>query len=147
MWVRTMLLAITQVLATELLAALGTRPAGALMTTPSIELYTASSAPIGPGMSYGQFTVATFSGYAITALPTLTSVLLDARTMGLIGNVTFTATVASPFVGDTIIGYMLTNGTGTLYGAEQFSTPVGIGMPGNFLSLDFAFPMPMFLPV
>lgn len=143
MWLRTQMLALTQVLAFELLATLGTRPAGALLTTPSIELFTATSGPIGPAMTYGQFTVATFSGYAIAALPTLSAVLLDARTVGLIGNVTFTAIAASPFVGDNILGYMLTSGTGTLYGAEQFSSPVGIGMPGNFLSLDFAFPQSM----
>jgi len=146
-FLRTLLLSITQALANALLECYTSRPAGALLTTPTIELWSANSAPIGQAMVYSQFTPATFSGYAMQAITLSAPVTLDPRTQGLIGNVSFIATTASPFVPDTILGYMLTSGSGVLYGAEQFASPVPIAGAGNFLNLEFALPQPSWLGV
>lgn len=147
MFLQTLVFQITKALADALLACLGARPAGALLTTPTIELWSSQSGTIGPSMIYSQFTKCTFSGYAGAAITLVGPVNLDIKTQGLIGNVNFIATTASPFVPDTVAGYMLSDGVSTVYGAEQFQTPVGIGSVGAFLDLSFAFPGTTYLPV
>jgi hypothetical protein len=147
MFIATATFTAVQALITALLEALGTRPAAALLTTPSIELFTAWSGRLNPQSTYSQATVATFSGYAITAITLSGPVEFADSIWGMIGTVNFIATTGSPFVPDTILGYMLTNGTGTLYGGEFFQNPVPIAAPTDFLTLNFAFPLNAFMQV
>jgi hypothetical protein len=137
----TQLLTIMSTLIDGLLLALSTRPAGALLTTPTIELWTASSGGINPNSTYGQFTTATFSGYVKAALTLTGPVTVGGNVQAMIANATFIATTGGPFVPNNILGYILSDGVSVLYAAEQFTNVVPIAGPGSFLDFNFVFPI------
>jgi hypothetical protein len=130
-----------------LLATLGARPAGALLTTPTIELYTAGPIPTIDS-ARADFTVADFSGYAPATITPGTAVNITLQSQALVISITFTATTGSPFVPNALVGYMLTDGAAAYYGAMNFQAPVNITQAGDFLQLDVVLPLEAFvLPV
>ena len=131
-------------LVAELLAALSARPAAALLVTPFVHLFTAGPAPITPDSVPGDFTEATFAGYAAVALtlPLLGPINADSNDLGVHNEADFLGgAVVAP--GETILGYWIdeaaTAGT-ILYAAETFDTPIPITSAGDYVSLDVVFP-------
>jgi hypothetical protein len=123
-----------------LLTALTARPAAALLTTPTVVLYTAGPLPT-MNQAFGNYTLATFSGYAAQAVTLSGVVNISLGTQALLGTALFVSTAASPFVPNTILGYLLTDGVTALYGGEQFQTPVNIASAGDFVHLDLVLPI------
>jgi hypothetical protein len=127
-------------IAAALLDALSARPAAALLVTPFVHLYTAGPAPVGPLNVPGDFTEATFVGYAATALPLplLGPINGANNVLGKHEEVNFLAgAVVAP--GETILGYWVDEaaaGGASLYFAEAFDTPIPIVNAGDFISLD-----------
>lgn len=124
----------------NLLKALATRPAGALLTTPTVVLYTAGPTP-NVNSVIGDFTLATFSGYAGQVATLAGPVTVGLTTEAMVSSVLFIATAASPFVANTILGYLITDGAGAYYGGEQFATPVPIAAAGQYLALELVMPL------
>lgn len=141
MFVTSILPQWTAALLTALLAALTTRPAAALLATPTIELYSSRILAPNAQMDYANFTKCVFSGYAGDSVTLSGPVQLATNFLGMLADAVFIATSASPFVPDTAVGYMLTDGAATVYLAEDFATPVGFAAPGAFLNLDFVAPV------
>ena len=137
MFVQSMMPQWTAILITAFLTALSTRPAAALIPTPTLELYSAHTNAPSPSMIYTDFTPCVFSGYAPDVVTLSGAVNLGPQTLGALANGNFIATAASPFIPDTAIGYMLSDGATTVYLAEDFASPVPFAAPGDFL--DFAF--------
>jgi hypothetical protein len=133
----------TSALCDALLAALSTRPAGALFASvPNVHLYTNNFQPTGR-TPLSAFTEATFAGYALVALPTLVGpVTLPSGQEALMCDVNFIAgAVVSP--GQTAFGYYLTdNANAILYVSELFTVPVPFVALGNFLDLKIVIPEP-----
>lgn len=127
----------------SMLEALTTRPAGALLTTPTVHLFTAGPQPISGTSVPGDFTEATFSGYAAVTLSGFLGPINlpsnDGR--GVHQEADFLAGAGAGPPGQSILGYWLDNGSTTFYGGETFQTPVQIVNPGDFLSLDVVFPI------
>src|SRR5258708_629207 len=123
-----------------MLAALGTRPAAALLTTPSIVLYTVGPVPT-PAMDLANYTMATFRGYAADLITLTGPVILGGNDMGMIGTVNFAVTAGSPLT-DTLLGYLLTDGVTALYGGEAFPAPITVSGVGSFLQIDVVIPLP-----
>jgi hypothetical protein len=140
MIVATVLFTWSMSLIDALLSALGTRPAAALLTTPSIELFTGATVP-SPTSTYGSFTRPTFHGYAITAVTLVGPVNIGTDAQAMIGTVTFVAT-AGGTIADTITGYLLTDGVGAYYGAERIQAPIPIANPGDFVTINLVLPLP-----
>jgi hypothetical protein len=147
MYYRSKKATLTQVLSDAMLAALGARPAAALLTTPTVLLYTAGPVPL-PGMVVGSYTEATFHGYAAAAITLVGPVTLGGTDRGVVGSVTFVATTGGT-ISDTCIGYLLVDTTKAIvYDGEQFTTPISFGAAGDFLDLDFILPLPqVYTPV
>jgi len=128
----------------QLLDALSTRPLAALLVTPFVHLYTAGPTPILPTSVPGDFTEATFTGYAALALtlPLLGSIQIDPNDLAQHNEVDFLAgAVVAP--GENILGYWIDEaavGGVTLYMGEIFETPIPIAALGDYISLDAAFP-------
>ncbi len=126
-----------------MLACLKTRPAAALLTTPTVHLFSAFSVAPNPDSIAADFTEMTFSGYAAQAL-TLGAVIPNLPTgngMGIHGEVDFTADSGIVLPGETALGYYVDEGAGvTLYMAELFATPFPFVVPFDQLSLDVIFP-------
>lgn len=128
----------------DLLAALSARPAAALLVTPFVHLFTAGPSPITPDSVPGDFTEATFTGYAPIALtlPLLGPVNADANDLGVHNEADFLAGAVIP-PGETIMGYWVdeaASGGTVLYMAEDFDTPIPIASIGDYISLDVLFP-------
>jgi len=127
-------------IAAALLNALSVVPGAALLATPFVHLYTAGPSPLGPLAVPGDFTEATFTGYAATALPLpLLGPINGANNfLGKHEEVNFLAgAVVAP--GENILGYWVDNaavGGVNLYFAETFATPIPIVNAGDFISLD-----------
>jgi hypothetical protein len=129
-------------LADAMLAALSARPASALLTTPTVHLFTAGPSTITPLNLPADFTEATFAGYAAATLtlPLLGPINLpNGDGFGVHNEVDFLGgAVVSP--GETILGYWIDDGaTAVLYYAELFAVPVPIVNPGDFISLDVVY--------
>jgi hypothetical protein len=128
----------------NLLAALSARPAAAELVTPFVHLFTAGPNPITPTSVPGDFTEATFDGYAPVALelPLLGPINADANDRGVHNEADFVGgTVVTP--GENILGYWIDDNATTptkLYAAEQFADPVPIVNDGDYISLDVVFP-------
>jgi len=132
-------------LSDALLDALSARPAAALLVTPFVHLFTAGPSPVTPDAVPGDFTEATFTGYAAVALalPLLGSVQIDPEDLAQHNEVDFLAGAVTP-PGENILGYWVDEAAaaGTvLYLAEIFETPIPIAALGDYISLDVAFPM------
>ena len=122
----------------EMLAALSTRPAGALLTTPQVHLL-GSAIVFNESTPIATFTAAesAFSGYTAIALPTLVGPINpNLQSTGLTADVTFIG--ASPLTTPgTIYGYWIDHNTGAEWVlAENLPTPVPIANPGDFLTLN-----------
>lgn len=122
------------------LAALSTRPAGALLTTPKVRLLAAA-------MTIDKTTVladltgneASFDGYTAggTALPTLTGpVNVADNSRALLASVQWIVP-ASPTSTQTVYGYFLDGLAGPDWAmGEMFDAPIPLPDPGDFLNLD-----------
>jgi hypothetical protein len=142
-FIRTSVLTMGKPLVDALLGALSARPAGALLTTPTVHLFTAGPTQILPTSLPADFTEATFAGYVdkTLTLPLLGPINLDLGDgEGVHNEVDFLAgAVVAP--GQDILGYWIDDGaTAVLYGAEIFPTPISIVNPGDYVSLDVIFP-------
>jgi hypothetical protein len=131
-------------LANDFLAALTTRPAAALMTTPTVHLFTNQFQPnsLTPLV---EFVEASFVGYADVALPALVGpVTGPSSQQELMCDVNFIAgAVVSP--GQLVYGYWIDNGYPSVwYYAEAFPTPFPFAVLGNFLDLKIVLPQPTY---
>lgn len=128
-------------LAQAFLSALMTRPAGPLLTTPKVHLYTSASPPPSPTSAVADFTEATFTGYSAVVISALSGPvnLPDGSGYGMIANAVFTA--GAIVTGQTALGYWIDDGTSTFYGAEAFQTPVPFAHAGDFCDIQIIFPM------
>jgi hypothetical protein len=129
-------------LVVAMLACLESRPAAALLSNPTAHLFTAGPSPILGSSVPSNFTEAAFTGYAaqpITgllgpiALPNGDGWAMHCEADFLGGSVAFPGAV--------ILGYWVDNGSGVLYLAEYFQTPIPISAPGDFISLDIIWPI------
>jgi hypothetical protein len=122
----------------KVVTALGTAPAGALMPTATLHLYSNVYTP-NPLDTAAAYTECVFSGYAAVALTLSAPVLGPGNSVCSLANGLFTSTVASPFVPDTAVGYYVLS-AGSLVAAEKFQTPVPFAAAGHFLDLTVLFP-------
>jgi hypothetical protein len=142
-WVTQTLVYVTSFL-NDIVLAFTTRPAAALIATPTVHLFNNNVAP-SPQSVVGSFTETAFSGYA-AATPTIGSpVNTSPNCVAAIGPCTFTAVAATPFVPDTIYGYFVES-AGTLIAAEAFATPAQITAPGDFVDIQVLFPAQAYMP-
>jgi hypothetical protein len=128
-------------IAVALLNALSTRPAAALLATPTVKLYTAGPTPVHPTNVVGDFTEATFTGYAAVVLGAWSGVvnLPNQDGQGIHQDATFTAgAIVGP--GQNILGYWMDDGAGNFQGGEAFPAPIPINILGDFLSIDVFLP-------
>jgi len=124
------------------LGALITRPAGALTTTMTVFLFTDGPAP-GTSTDITDYTLGGSSGYVAVA-PTFSGVInLANGNIGILGSALFVGDDTDPFVPATYLGYLVTNGTTTIYGGESFDEPMGIGADGDFIEVDVVVPLPL----
>ncbi len=124
----------------QLMTALTARPAAALLATPTVRLFTAGPSPITPDVAAVDFTEATFSGYAAFNLAFSVGVinLPSGDGLGIQGDADYFCNAAFPG-GETILGYWVEDGSGTIYQAEYFPAPVVILNSGDFVSIDNIF--------
>ena len=125
-----------------LLAALNARPAGALFTTPKLDLYVNNYAPTGND-AFSAFTLATFHGYAEVTPVFNAPGNLQGNDQAVTSSGFFQATAGGITVA-TCYGYLLSDGAANVYFAEQFAVPVGFANPGDFLDLDLVLPLKLF---
>jgi hypothetical protein len=127
----------------EVVDALSARPAAALLVTPFVKLFTSTSANPSPLSVPGDFTEATFVGYAGQAmtLPLLGPANLIPNTIGGHREVDFLAgAVVAP--GENILGYYVVDDNAAptrVYLSELFQAPIPIINPGDTISLDVIF--------
>lgn len=131
-------------LANALVAALSARPAAALLVTPFLKLFTASTANPSPNSVPGDFTEATFSGYAGVAitLPLIGPINLTPSVVGAHGEGNFTADAGITPPGQNILGYYVVDDNAAptkVYLSELFASPIAIVNPGDSISLDVLF--------
>jgi len=129
---------IAQNLLDSILAALMVNPAAALLTTPEVHLFTAGPTPILPTQVPGDFTEATFVGYASVVIAALPGPINLPSTLGRgrHQNIDFLGgAVVAP--GEQILGYWVDDGAAAFYWGEIFPAPIPIVNPGDFISLDF----------
>jgi hypothetical protein len=130
-------------LARDLVSALSARPAGALLVTPFVKLFTAILNAPSPASVPGDFTEATFVGYAGLALtlPLIGPVNLIQYTVGGHNEVDFIAgAVVAP--GQNILGYYVVDDNAAptrVYLSELFLNPIPIVNLGDTISLDVIF--------
>lgn len=139
MFRRTARIVMAKALVGDLVECLLTRPAAALLVTPTVTLFTAGSAPT-PGSAVADFTECTTNGIAPTAV-TLTgpfNAVDDNQVMK--GTVTFIVTAGGTLNPETVIGYIVSDGVTAYYGGEVFLQPVPFAAIGDFLELDVIFP-------
>jgi len=129
--------------ADAMLDALSARPALALLVTPFVHLFTAGPATITPDFVPGDFTEATFTGYApiALALPLVGPINADADHDGVHNEADFLGGAVVP-PGEVIAGYWIDDNATTpttQYMAETFVTPIPIATVGDYISLDVIF--------
>lgn len=123
------------------LAALGTRPAAALLTTPTVILFT-DGPTVTPDAVLANYTEATFHGYAGDTITLNGPGNLGTTWQGITASPSFLATTGGT-INDQVLGYLVTDGATALYGGETFAEPVHFGAVGDFLDLDLIMPLPM----
>lgn len=133
--------------ADKIAAALGTNPAAALLPTPHLCLIGTPGLSLTPDTATATITAteATFSGYSETTGALSGAVNTGENSVGAIVSGLFSATVASPFVGDTIYGYYITDGTNWAL-AELWPTPLQLQIvrAGDFIELTISLPIPLY---
>jgi hypothetical protein len=140
----TVTLVVAQVLIDALLDTLTARPAAALLTTPTLGLLIAPSNPT-PSSVYAGMTPPVFHGYTPAAITLVGPVNVSPTTEGLVATANFIATACGT-IADTVIGYWLSDGAANFYAGELFATAVPFANPGDFLTVNFVFPMPELIP-
>jgi hypothetical protein len=124
----------------EIVDALSTNPAAALIVTPFVKLFTAVAANPSPQSIVADFTEATFVGYAGKAmtLPLVgpanaaPNVLMGHREVDWLAGA-----VVAP--GEVILGYYVVDDNAAptrVYLSELFQAPIPIINPGDEISLD-----------
>lgn len=127
-------------------AAFKTVPGAALMVTPKLRLFTNAFQPI-PATPLGTFVEANFSGYTAPTVVLNGPVNLSQNASAMVVTALFLATVATPFVDNTLAGWYLTDATATLwYASERFTSVFPIASAGDYLEITLAFPLPFMLP-
>jgi hypothetical protein len=118
-----------------LLACLMTRPAAALLTTPTVHLFTSGPAPVTPQATVASFTEASFTGYAAVVLASLLGPVNSpsGTCEAVFNNAVFIAGALS--TGQNILGYWVDNGSTVFYLGEYFPAPIAIAHPGDFIDL------------
>lgn len=114
-------------------------PIAELFATPELGCFVNDFTP-GPGSAYGDYTEATFSGYAAVSLASLSANLSNGpdqklRTQSCL--FAADASLAGPF--ETIYGVFVNDGSSTAYAGERLDTPITIDSVGEFLQFDFNF--------
>lgn len=132
----------SRVLLNALLACLTARPGAALLVTPKVLLFSGSAIPSADSV-VADFTPAVYSGYGDVALTLTGPVDLTPDGQAMIGTATFTSTTASPFVPDTVTGYIVYDGATAYYGGERFDAPVEISAAGQFIAVNVQLPLPL----
>ena len=139
---------LTRALADALFNALSARPAGALILTPFLKLFTAVTANPSPSSVPTDFTEATFTGYAGVAitLPLTGPMNVTGTVVGGGGEGNFIAGSGITPPGQSILGYYLVDDNAAptkVYLSELFTAPIAIVNPGDFISLDIIFGVDM----
>lgn len=119
------------------LAALATRPAAALLTTPTLHLYSAVAGVLSPSKAVGDFTECTFNGYSAVVLAA-TSGPVNLPAGGGKGNYVnglFTAGSGITLPGQAALGYWVDDGVSTVFLCEAFPTQINFVYPGDFLDM------------
>jgi hypothetical protein len=118
-----------------LLACLMTRPAAALLTTPTVHLFTAAPSPITPQSTIAEFTEATFTGYAAVVLTALLGPVNSpsGTCEAVFNNASFIAGALTS--SQNILGYWVDDGATHWYMGEYFQGPIPIVNPGDFIDL------------
>lgn len=128
----------------DFLAALSTRPAGALLTTPMVKLLK-SVVTIRDDTAIADLAAAeaNFSGYVAQALPTLAGPINPIpQCRGLLASVDFILASASPLVTNVIYGYYIDHGAGADWVmAELFANPVNLAVVGDAVALQLILPL------
>lgn len=89
---------------------------------------------VTPATLYADLTIANFSGFAPVAALTFEGPYYDVDNTALVigASTAFIATTGSPFVPNTIGGYVLANaGLTAIQVGYNFATPVGVNAPGD----------------
>lgn len=119
------------------LIALTTRPAQALLTTPTLELYKAGPTTPDAFAAYTDFTPCDFTGYApLAGAPA--GPVNDPSGKGEAFYLDKVFIAGSPFISgaQNALGYLLSDGAGALYMWEAFPVPVPFTASGDFLDLN-----------
>jgi hypothetical protein len=123
----------------DLLVALGTRPAAAILVTPHIDLYTNNYNPT-PGDTFDTYTLPAFTGYAAVAITPTGPVNTGPNTQAMIANAVFTLTATTGGAA-TVYGIVMSDGAGNFQGAAKFPAPVNLVNPGDFVDVSVALPL------
>lgn len=128
---------LAQSLVDALLGTLTSAPGAALLTTPTVHLFTAGPALITPSTVVADFTEATFVGYLEQALGLIASPinLPNGNGRGRISVTTYVAGAGIVAPGETVLGYWIDNNGSTFYCGERFASPVAFESGGDFLEL------------
>lgn len=89
-------------------------------------------------MTFSDFSLCTYSGYVDgTPISWIANPLLEADgTYTVLSNMlSFSAQTASPFVKDSIVGYMVSDGGTNVLFAEQFPQAIPVNQPGLIMGL------------
>jgi len=116
------------------LNAVVTRPAALLIATPKIELYTNIITLTGAN-AWGDFTKATFAGYAQAAVTwaDVGNLLGGDQVLGTQVNFAADTPIVTP---ETIRGYIVSDGAANVYMAENFAVPVPFATGGDYLDIN-----------
>jgi hypothetical protein len=124
-------------------AAYKTTATGPLAPTLAVHLFDSGGLSLNPDTTLAALTAveSAFSGYAMQSLTLSGPVEFSPLAQGMLGNVTFTATTASPFVTGNATGYWVDDGTNLVL-AEQFGPGFNVpfGLVGAFLDLSVVLP-------
>jgi len=146
MFKRTQELVLSEAFADAILNCLDTVPGAALLAAAEVILFTAGP-PLDKDMDAGDYTVATFTGYAVdTFTPILGPANFPGGRRGMHAQVDFVCT-ADIDPSENVIGYLLTNGDQSVtWAGEIFDEPVTFAEAGDTLSLDLIVSLPAILP-
>ena len=125
----------------QIVDSLRTPPVAGPLTGAFLKLFSAVTGPISPDLGVGDFTEATFTGYAQVSIASVLGPTVNSPSgEGLMqqGDGDFVATAG--VVSETILGYYVVDNTlAQVIMSELFLTPLGVNIPGDFISLDACF--------
>jgi len=128
-----------------LITTLSTRPAGALLATPTVRLFTDTGLTITPATLLTAFHEADFDGYVAAAISAWVGPVLNAQSSALLHQEADFIAGSAIAPGQAVYGYYITDDPATKwYFAEVFrnssGTPIAMqfAAPGDYLSVDVA---------